>query len=448
MRKLRFASIVLAAALACGCGLFKKYSDSVKAPDNLFGAATEVVDSASVADLGWRQFFTDPVLRAHIDTALARNNDLTAARLRVQEAGLALKASKLAFLPSLGFNPSFTITPGMSYSVPVGASWGTPGFGTLTNAKREAQVLALKAEDEAQTVQSQLIAQLASAYCQLQMLDRQLEIIDNTEKIWAEVLETQKGLMENGKSYSTSVDQMQAALLGVKIQREDLQCEMENTENIICLLMAKTPKHVERSAWGEYTLPADFRTGIPAALLGRRPDVRSAERSVEAAYYVNRQALAAMCPGLTLAGSIGWTSLGMAISDPGRLLYEAVASLSQPIFAQGKLRARLKITELQQKEAAEMYTKAVLGAGAEVNKALRECQESVRKDVLHKQQVSALQSACDGTRELMLNGKANYIEVLTAQNTLLEGLQSETANLYEGYLRLISLYIALGGGCR
>ena len=447
----RSRNIALAAAVLVlsGCGLFRKYTDDCQVPEGLFGSdgiVEETIGDASIGDIPWSEFFTDPLLRDLIDSALARNVDVNMARLRLQQAEEALTATKLDFLPSLYFSPSISYNGNSSYSLPFSLDWSTPGFGSLTNRKREADALARQAADNEQAVRSGIVAQVAKGYYQLQMLDRQLEIMTETEKIWADVLETQKALMENGKAYSTSVNQMEASLMGIKISGVDLRNQVKNAEYAICLLLEQVPHTIERSAWDSCRISSRIGVGVPVALLDKRPDVRAARRNVEAAYYVNRQALAAMFPSITLSGLLGWSNGGVAISDPLKLIYNALGGLSQPLFARGQLRAKYKISRLQQEEAAEVYARTVLRAGNEVNNSLRGCQMAVEKYELYANQVEKLHETWTGTIELMKNGKATYVEVLMAQDALLQAQIGEIANMLQGRQSLIELYAALGGG--
>jgi len=444
-----FLAVVLLLSLT-GCGLLKKYKDTQTAPENLFGTdeivAFSTRDSSSIADLSWYEYFDDPVLRNLIDSAIVRNVDMKIACSNLRQAEIYLRSTKLAFIPALSFTPSITYNGNTEYRLPFQLDWNTPGFGSLINSKREAGALAVQAEDNRQMVQSKLVGSIALAYTQLQLLDKQLQIMNETELVWTDVYETQKALMENGKAYSTSVNQMAANLYSIKIQRVDIQESIKDVEYSISLLLAQTPQKVERNKWGSYSLIRDFGVGIPAAVLNNRPDVRVAARAVEAAYYVNKQALAAMFPSITLSGLIGWSNGGVAISDPLTLIYKAVGSLTQPLFARGQLKAQYDITKLQQQQAADLYAQTILQAGNEVNEALRKCQTAVEKNLLYAMQVEKLQETWMGTVELMKNGKATYVEVLMAQDALLKAELAQAENVYSGKESYINLYIALGGG--
>ncbi|MCQ2173641.1 MAG: TolC family protein [Bacteroidales bacterium] len=447
MKSSRIIIPAILSVLLTGCSIFGKYSGKAEVPDALYGGEVPAgAQDSSIAGIPWREFFQDTKLRDLIDTALSRNVDVAVARLRVKEAEAALLGSKLGFLPSLTLSPFISYGTAPSYQVPLSLSWDNQGLGGIINRKREAQARAEQTLEQEKAAQSRVVAAVADAYFQLILLDRQYRIIDTTELVWQTVLETQKALMENGKCYSTSVSQMESSLIDVKIRKADILNEIRNVERSLCILLGRTPGKIDRGGWTEYALSGSLKTGVPAQMLQRRPDVLSAAKAVEVAYYVNRQALCSMFPSLSLSGMLGWTSQGLSIKDPAQMVLTAVASLTQPIFARGQLRAGYKISGYQQEEAARVYAQTVLSAGNEVNRYLGDCQVAEEKDALYKSQVAILEESYDATRELMKNGKASYIEVLVSQNNLLNAQLSEAANVYSGITSLISLYISLGGG--
>ena len=169
---------------------------------------------------------------------------------------------------------------------------------------------------------------------------------------------------------------------------------------------------------------------------------------MEEAFYNTQAARSAFYPSITLQGALGWTNNAGVVTDPGKLLWTAVASLTQPIFARGKLLTNLKVSKLTQEDVQNKYVQTVIDAGNQVNEAMADCQAAQEKDGYYKRQVAVLHDAYNGTHELMDNGKANYLEVLTAQESLLSAQLSEAMNLYDGAQALIALYIALGGGTK
>ena len=434
------------------CGIFKKYEPAQKAEqDSLITA---------VSNDNWQSYITDPVLQGHIRKALENNVDYRSRQLAVQEADARLRAAKLGFLPTLAISPASvgvmgTYTPGagtsgatLTYQVPLSLNWGGEGFGTLTNRKRQAQVLREQAEDNRAAAHANLVATMARMYTQLQLLDYQAVILDSTEVIWQQVLEIQRVLVKNGQAYSPSIGQMEASLINVQIQRKQLLEQINSLELSMCLLMNEEPHAVPRSPWKSYEFEVWTLESVPAAQLSNRADVRAAERNVAAAFYQTNMAKAAFCPALSLSGLIGWTNNGGVVANPGQLLMNAVLGLAQPIFAGGKLQANLKIAKLEQQEAANRYVETMLRAGNEVNDALFRCRNAQEQDTLYQRLLTVQGESYDGTRELMKKGKASYLEVLTAQENYLKAQLADVTNRYNGLISLIDLYVALGGGTK
>ena len=458
MKRLRY--IITAAAvsfLLTGCGLYKKYESKATVPSDAFGTTKDIVlaeGETSLAQMSWRECFTDPLLQQLIEQGLANNTDLNSARIAVEKSEASLKMANMAYLPSLTFSPQGTLAKfddnpwSKTYNLPLQLSMDIDVFGSITNKKRAAKAVLLQSQIREESVHANLISTIAQQYFMLQVLDRQLEILMMTDSLWKASLETQKTLWENGKSYSTAVNQMESSYLNVKTQIVDTHRNIRSTENALCRLLAITPQHIQRKQWGSYELPHQLSVGVPAGLLTRRPDVRMAEHAMEEAFYNTQAARSAFYPSITLQGELGWTNNVGTIVDPGKLLWNAVASLTQPIFARGKLLANLKVNKLTQEDVQNKYVQTVIDAGNQVNEAMADCKAAKEKDVLYKRQVAVLQDAYDGTPELMDNGKASYLEVLTAQESLLNAQLNEAMNLYDGSQALIALYIALGGGSK
>ena len=449
--------IILAGLVLSSCGVYKKYKSQDEAPKNLYGEVDE--GGTSIGEISWREFFTDPQLRLLIDTALVRNTDLQSARLTVMQAQASLKAAKLAYLPSLSLAPQASVSSTMStsgstspatwsYSVPIQLDWNIGISGSATVNKRRAKAVLEQAKASEEATQANIIATVAQTYYQLMLLDRELEILLITDSLWEESLETEKALWENGQAYSTAVNQMESSCMDVKRQIVDTKRAILSAENTLCKLLLMTPQHIDRSKWGAYELPARFETGVPAALLQNRPDIKAADQALAEAFYNTAAARAQFYPSFSLTGLLGWTNNGGVIADPGALLMQAAASLMQPIFAQGKLQANLKIAKYSQEQQLQNYVQTVINAGNQVNEYLADCQVAKDKYELYKRQVEVLQDAYNGTHELMNNGKASYIEVLKAQESLLSAQLSDAENMYNGSTSLINLYIALGGAVK
>ena len=217
---------------------------------------------------------------------------------------------------------------------------------------------------------------------------------------------------------------------------------------VLCMIFGMLPLMFSsgcRSKRKQFT--SRLSVGVPLQMLSNRPDVRMAERDLEQAFYVTNQANSAFYPSITLSGSAGWTnSVGGVITNPGKFVTSALASLAQPLFNRGTLIARRRIAKAQQEEALLAFEQKLLDAGTEVNEALVSYQISKRKKDNYENQVAALEKAFTSTSLLMQHGNTTYLEVLTARQTLLNAQLSQTANCFKEIQSLINLYQALGGG--
>ena len=453
--------------LFTGCGLYNKYEKTVQDPANPFGTTLDIEKasgSESIADMSWREFFTDPLLQKLIEQALANNTDLNTARINVEKSEISLRTKKLAFLPSIYFSPQGSLSSfdgakaTKSYSIPLDVSWDIDVFGSMRNKKRAAKAALLQAQMTEESTRSNLISNLAQQYFYLQLLDREMEILIETDSLWKASLDTQQALYENGQAYSTAVNQQESSWLDVKTQIVNIKRYIRATENDICSLLCITPQHIERTHWGaeaQYHSATDkhlfeerfSKIGVPAMMLERRPDIRLANYYIEEAFYNVQAARAAFFPSITLNGELGWSNSSGTV-NPAKILWQVIGQLSQPIFARGQINANYKISKLTEENLKKKYVQAVIDAGNEVNEALADCQAIRENHQYYHRQVEVLHEAYVGTHELMDNGKAQYLEVLTAQESLLNAQLNEASNMYYGAQALISLYIALGGGTK
>lgn len=444
-----------AAFIMSSCGIYTKYKPVTDVPDGLYGRTDTlaVPDTASLGNLSWREVFADPYLQTLIDSALVRNVDLQTAHLRVKEAEATLLSARLSYLPSFSLSPQGTASSfdgakaAQTYSLPVTASWEIDIFGRLTNAKRRARAVYAQSKDYEQAVQTQLVAAVANNYYTLLMLDAQLEISVSTESAWKESVATTRAMKAAGMVTEAALSQTEATYYNICTAVLDLKEQINQVENALSLLLAEIPGDVRRGRLEGQQLSADLSVGIPLQLLANRPDVRSAEQSLAQAFYTTNAARSAFYPSITLSGSAGWTnSAGAMIVNPGKFIATAVASLAQPLFNRGQNIAQLKIAKAQQEEARLSFEQALLNAGSEVNNALVQCQTARDKSAYYEKQVVSLQNAARSTRLLMQHGNTTYLEVLTAQQTLLNAQLSQVANRFTEIQGVISLYQALGGG--
>lgn len=443
--------ITVAAFTLNSCGIYTKYKPSTQVPEDLYGEEVALSDSAD--NLGWREVFTDPYLRELIEQGLQNNTDLQSAQWRVEEAEATLMSAKLAFLPSFALAPQGTVSSfdggkaTQAYSVPVTASWELDIFGRMRNAKRQARALLEQSHDYRQAVQTQLVSGIANVYYTLLMLDEQLAISERTQQSWKETVDATRALMDAGLANEAAVSQMEATYYSISTSILDLKEQINQTENSLSLLLAESPRSVGRGKLEGQALPDHLAVGIPMQMLSNRPDVRRAEHSLESAFYATNQARSAFYPSVVLSGSAGWTnSAGSMIVNPGKFLATAIGSLTQPLFNRGANIAQLKIAKAQQEEAELSFRQALLNAGSEVNDALVKYQTARDKAGLFEKQIASLEKAYESTSLTMQYGNTTYLEVLTAQQSLLNAQLTQVANRFTEIQGVINLYQALGGG--
>lgn len=437
-----------------GCHIYRTYErPELSGVDSLYRVPAMTEDTMSLADFSWKELFTDTVLQQLIEKGIANNTNLNIARLKVREAEALLTSSKLAYLPSVSLTPQGTIksiegnSPTKTYNLAASADWELDIFGRLTNAKREAKAVLEQSQAYKQAVQTQLIATIANSYYTLLMLDKQLDISRRTAEIWAENLRVMKALKKAGQTTEMAVAQIEASKLSVDASLLSLEQQITEVENSLSSLLGVVPQRIDRSTLDMQSFPDTLSVGVPLQLLQRRPDVRQSEAALAEAFYTTNRAYSAFYPAITLSGSAGWTNAaGAIISNPGEWLFSAVGALVQPLFNRGQNIANLKVAKARQEEALLTFRQTLLNAGTEVNDALLQWQVARRRLDLDRQQIISLQSAVRSSELLMRHSSQNYLEVLTARQTLLDAELSAVSDRFEEIQGVINLYHALGGG--
>ncbi|MGN1212286.1 MAG: TolC family protein [Candidatus Cryptobacteroides sp.] len=459
MNKLTKTMMLAAAvALTASCGIYKKYERPENVvSDDLFGHEYATTDTVSIADLGWKELFTDSYLQELIGKGLESNTDIRTAMLSIEKAETALKTARLAYLPSFnfapegsvgGFNNFSNLNTGASwtYTIPVAASWEIDIFGKKTNQKRQAQVSLEMAKDYEQAAEAGLIAGIATQYYTLLMLDEQLRIAESTAEKFKESVRVLSAMSEAGMANEVAVAQMKGAWYQIEAAKEEICHSITDLETSLCIVLFEVPHHIERGVLSDASFPEELLTGVPVALLSRRPDVSAAENNLAASYYAVNVARASLYPSLSLSGAAGWTnSLGSTVVNPSGLIMNAAASILQPIFNSRALKAQVEIARADQEAAELAFRQTILNAGAEVNKALRQYQCATEKAEMRSKQVEALKEAVTKTELLMQHSSTTYLDVLTAEQSLLSAQTSQAEDTYERISAVISLYHALGG---
>ena len=404
--------------------------------------------------LPWRDVFTDPNLQAIIEKALTNNPDLLNAALNIDIAEQQLGAAKLAFLPSLAFAPQGTIThfgshveATKSYTLPIASSWEIDLFGNLRNAKKAAQMAMIQMQDYKVAVQTRLICNVANLYYTLLMLDRQNKIVTDMATLTKSTWDMMQLQMDYGRARSTSVQSAQSAYYGVQARATDIKKQTREVENSLSLLMGEPVHSIARGTLDNQKLPSNFSGGIGVEILSNRADVHANEMALAKCFYNVNQARARFYPSLSITASGGWSN-GNGMVNPAKLLFNAIGKLTQPIFMQGKLRAGLRVAEDQYKIAYNKWQNSILTAGSEVSNALVAYNAAEEKDVLYTKQIEILKKNVEQTQMLYNQSSSSYLEVITAQQNLLNAEISQVQDQFSKLQAIVNLYYALGGGSK
>jgi NodT family efflux transporter outer membrane factor (OMF) lipoprotein len=406
----------------------------------------------SICQAQSQQHFPDPLLQGYIAEALEHNSDLQTARLALEQSETMLRQARLSYLPNVSLAPSLNYsnnrenspsTNRLTYELPLTMSWELNLGGKLHHQKEMAEAVLLKDSVLLRYVQIQLTADVANAYYTLVMLDRQRAVTQDGIRNQKESLRVLRALKEAGQQNETAVSQAEASYQAVVASLPTLEAQIRKTETALCLLLGRQPDSLARSPWEEVSpVDIDIQQMIPLEALSARPDVLAAEYQLRVAFSNVGVARAEFYPTLSINVSAGWTSDGVTV-NPAQILFNAIASLTQPLFAQGRLKANLKVAQAQQQQAQIAFEKALLTAGGEVRDALADCQACQRREEARALQVAASRKAYENSCEQMRYAGATYLEVLVAQSTWLDAQLQQTADWLEKQQSLINLYKAI-----
>ncbi|MCF0195812.1 MAG: TolC family protein [Bacteroidaceae bacterium] len=438
---------VVGLASVSSCSLYKKYErPSDLKTDNFYANTIQEAGEENMANLSWRELYTDPYLQQLIERALTQNTDVRMQEWAIEQAQASRRASVKAYFPSVTFQPKGEYlhqfgsdgSGAWSYQIPIALQWELDVFGGLTNKKRAAEASVILQQDAKQAIQSRLVANVASIYYQLLALDENKALCMEAKTVWDEMIETSESMMKGGLVDAIAVAQFKAQ--SCEFSAGLLTCEhaiMQAEINLMSLL-GEAPGAVQRGA-GLYEVPSPsvIQTGLSAQLLAGRPDVRQAERNLQVFYHNERYAYSEFFPKFTL-------SLTGAYNR--NFILDFIGGLTQPIFAQGKIRANHQIAQADYEKAKLAYQQKILDASGEVVAALSTCKSAHEKIQIRNVQIEEYKKAVEYARTQMLNGEATYLDVLTAQTNLFEKRKTLIDERLEEMQGVIKLYMALGGG--
>ena len=448
------------------CFVAKEYRQpELSETQNLFRTDNLPSDSISMAEVSWKTLFTDSYLNQYIEEGLQNNMDIRIAIQQIAATEAYLKQGKAGFFPTLSGNASASRTY-ISGNGQQGAilrslgtdhidqfelsgalSWEADIWGKIRSNKRAYQASYLQSVAAHQAVKTQLVANIASTYYQLVALDAQLEITKQSVTTRKNSVETIKALKDAGQVTQVAVDQNIAQYNNAKALQVDLETAIFKTENALSILLGKAPQHFKRSTIDIQTLTTDLKLGVPTTLLRNRPDVIAAEYSLIQAFELTNVVRSQFYPALTLTASSGFQSLDFDnLFDANSLFANIVGGLSQPIFNQRKIKTQYEVAKAQQEQAVLNFKKSLLVAGNEVSNALFTYNAETEKFEYRQKEVEALRNAENNSEELLKNGYATYLDLLTARQSALNAELNVIDSKLQQLISVINLYEALGGG--
>lgn len=461
MRTILFKNTILVtgvAALLLSCNSTRHFHKETVDTEGLYGDSV-ANDSVTIADTPWEELFTDPYLQDLISEGLDNNPDLQIAVYRVMEAEAYFSQSKASFYPTLDVGGTAAYVRNSKDLYPAGprdyedyqlaaqASWEVDIWGKLRSSKRAAYGDLLASDAGKKAVQTRLVANIASTYYTLMALDDQIAITRQTVKNYIDLVETMKALKENGQVTGAAVVQTEANRYAAEVTIPDLEQQIRETQNTLCILLGRTPGNIERGSLEDQGKTSLLQTGVPSQLLENRPDVMQAEYQVMSAFEMTNNARSYFYPALTITASTGFESSRLhELLDPDQFIANVLGSLSAPIFNKRNNVTRLKVAKAQKEEALISLRNTLLTAGQEVNNALGSYESAGKKMVLRLEELRSLQLSVEYTEELLTYGSANYTEVLTARQSLLAAQLNDVNDRLQQLNAMVSLYRALGGG--
>ena len=433
-------------------------------------------NSTTIANINWRQYFADAHLLKLIDTAIANNLDLQMALQRIETSRSSVKLTNGALLPRVGLNigssvrrfglytmdgagnASTYITPGQI--VPTNlpdiylgllASWEVDIWGKLQNQRQSAVSKYLSSIEGTNFVISNLVADVAIYYNELLALDNELDIIRLTIQKQNEALEVIKLQKETGRANELAVQQFKAQLVSTQALEKNVLQQITKNENKINFLLGRYPEPIQRSKEVLFkAIPQQISSGFPSRLLTNRPDIRAAEFQIKATQSDLKAAKAAFFPNFNMTAAFGYQAFNpeFLFTTPASIAYSVAGTLVAPLINKNALEAQFNTAKANQLTAMYNYQKTILNAYVEVANELSNIKNLQQINTLKQQQSDTLKQSVETSKELYKYGKANYLEVLIAQQNALQSNLDLIDVTKQQRIATVNIYKALGGGWR
>ena len=455
-----FLLIVVAITMQ-SCFVAKDYTrPELEETDHLFRTDNLPADSLSMADISWKDLFSDSYLQQYINEGLQNNLDIRTAIQQILVTEAYLKQGKAGYLPTVSATAQMThqelsgnsqfgsfFSSLDQYELSGSLSWEADIWGKIRSNKRASEATYLQSVAAHKAVKTQLIASIATTYYQLLALDAQLKVTEQTVAAADSSVVTIKALKDAGQANQVAVDQNIAQYNNAKALLVDIKASIFKAENALNLLLGRSSQPIQRGSLENQNFDADIKVGVPATLLSNRPDVIASEYGLINAFELTNVARSNFYPSLTLTANSGFQSLELdQLLNANSLFATLVGGLTQPIFNQRRIKTQHEVAKAQQEQALLAFKNTLLTAGNEVSNALYDYEAETEKFEYRQNEVEALRNAESNSEELLKNGYANYLDLLTARQSALSAELNLIDNKLQQMLSVINLYEALGGG--
>jgi len=466
-RNITIYSTLLLVTAMVSCRMGKDYQRPDLGLPAQFASVAAPSDT-SVADMEWKKFFSDPTLQSLIGHALQNSFDVQLSMKRVEEAQAYAKQAKVNWAPTIAANvtaastfPSKNSLNGFNlktylgkdhiedYNLNAGLTWEIDIWGKLRRQREAANANYLQSYEASRAVQTALVADIASSYYNLLMLDAQLKIARRNVSLGDTIVRVIKLQKQAGQVTELAIQQATAQQQTAQLLVPQIEQQIAIQENTIRILSGDLPGTITRDielnstkVWE--TLP----TGIPAAMVSRRPDVRSNEMALVAANARVGIAEASFYPTLSISASGGLNAYKASqwFTMPASLFATGAAGITQPIFQRRALKTQYEVAKVQRDEAAITFRQSAVNAMGEVANAMVKLDKLKTEYQLSADQVNVLHGAIGNAQLLFKSGLADYLEVITAQSNLLQAELNQATIQRDQLSAMVELYRSLGGG--
>lgn len=431
--------------------------------------AATTADTSSIADIQWKNFFTDATLQKLIDSAIAKNYDMQIAVKNIDAAQQLFKQVKWNYVPEVALNvtassnrPSDNSITGLSiaqynigtkhvedYSANLALSWEADIWGKIRNQSRQALAQYLQTTEAKKAIQTNIVAGVSQGYYNLLMLDAQLDIAKKNVKLNDSTLRIIRLQYDAGQVTLLAVQQAEAQQQSAAQLVPQFERNVAVQENALSILAGRLPDSIERNGTlNDVKFPETLTAGVPSTLISRRPDVRSQELALTIANAKVGITKSEMYPALRITASGGVNSFKASnwFNIPAALFGIVAGSVVTPLLQHKELSTQYQVAKIDREKTVLQFRQSVLNAVGEVSDALVKIEKLKQEQAIAANRVKTLQQATTNASLLFKNGLANYLEVITAQSNVLQGELALASIKRDELTATADLYRSLGGG--